>query len=552
MPGHGLALGLILALVTSVAPAAVAVTLVVAVGLGLGLVMTGGGRGLRSAGRVAAVTGSAVVVAIVLLVPWSFAVLGGPGRWQTLTGLAVAPSSGVGWGHLLRFAVGPIGDTPLTWAFLGAAALPIAIGHRWRLAWAGTGWSVAVVAWVVAWAGQRGWLGSFAISAETLLVPAAAAIALCVGLGVAAFELDLPGYRFGWRQGAAVLAAVAGVVGMLPVLGASVNGRWDLPLTGYGQAVSWMAAQRSQGSFRVLWLGDPRVLPGTGWQLSPGLSYVVSENGLPDTTALWPGSAPGPAAAIGRAVTLAEHHGTVRLGRILAPYAVRYVVVVQTLAPSIPGFQSPSGFEPPAGLGPALLGQVDLHELISQGGFDVFVDAASVPVRAVRPAPAPAPALDVAGRSPGLEGWRPALRGSPDATRISGRVGAGTVLDAVAPARRWHLVGPGGRVEPASSAFGYAATFRVPRAGPVTVAFSESADHGLVIVGEIAAVGDRAGRARRPTPLRRPVVGIARAPPTARHHGHGAARAGAGVRPRRAGRGGAGRRRGPVGGERAR
>jgi len=524
VPGHGLALGLVLALLTSVAPAGIAVTLVIAVGLCLGLVMTGGRRGLRSAGRVGAVTGSAVVVAVVLLMPWSFAVLGGPGRWQTLTGLAVAPSSGVGWGHLLRFAAGPIGDTPLTWAFLAAAALPIAIGRRWRLAWAGTAWSVAVVAWVIAWAGERGWLGSFALSAQTLLVPAAAAIALCVGLGVAAFELDLPGYRFGWRQGAAVLAAVAGAVGMLPVLGASVNGRWDLPLTGYGQAVSWMAAQQSQGAFRVLWLGDPRVLPGTGWQLAPGLSYVVSENGLPDTTALWPGSAPGPAAAIGRAVTLAEHHGTVRLGRILAPYAVRYVVVVQTLAPSIPGFQSPSGYEAPADLAPALLGQVDLHELISQGGFEVFVDAAALPVRAVRLVGAPAPAPTVAGPSPGLQGWRPALRGSPGATQVSGRVPAGTVLDAVAPAGRWHLVGAGGHSARATTAFGFAATFSVRRAGPVTVAFAESADHGLVIAGEIVlwvlVVGALAGRRRtvewwwgRLVRRRRRV-----APPTAQRH----------------------------------
>ena len=41
-------------------------------------------------------------------------------------------------------------------------------------------------------------------------------------------------------------------------------------------------------------------------------------------------------------VRLARSHATVRLGRLLAPYAVRYVVVVDTLAPSIPGLQTPA------------------------------------------------------------------------------------------------------------------------------------------------------------------------------------------------------------------
>ena len=131
----------------------------------------------------------------------------------------------------------------------------------------------------------------------------------------------------------------------------------------------------------MLWLGDPRVLPGEGWELSPGLAYAVSENGLPDATGLWPGSAPGAATALGHAVGLARDHATVRLGRLLAPYAVRYVVVVDTLGPSIPGLQSPISHPAPADLVGALASQVDLRQIISQGGFDVFVDQ-------YRPAPA--------------------------------------------------------------------------------------------------------------------------------------------------------------------
>ncbi len=471
------------------APSTALVTLVVGLGLALGNVVSQGTAGLRAAGRVAATALGATVVAVLLLAPWSFAVLGAPGRWQTLAGVPVASSSGAGWGELLRLAVGPIGDAALGWAFLAAAALPLLIGARSRLAWAGRAWSITVVAWAVAWLAGRGGLGPLAIAPQVLLVPAGVGIAMAVGLGVAAFQLDLPGYRFGWRQVAAVTAAVAAVVGMLPVLVGSLGGRWDLVPSGYAEATSWMSANKAQGDFRVVWIGDPRVLPGNGWELSPGLAYTVSEDGLPDITGVWPGSPPGQAAQIGTDIRLARNHATVRLGRLLAPYAVRYVVVVDTLAPSIPGLQTPISHPVPGDLLGSLAAQIDLRQIISQGGFDVFVDPTALPLRATRSgAGAPgSPESAVTGVDPALSGWRPALVGSPGATSVTGRVGAGTVLDAVAPAADWRLTGPDGAVVHSKTAFGYAPTFSTSRPGTVTVAFVGSGAHGFEIGVETAA-----------------------------------------------------------------
>jgi hypothetical protein len=482
-------LGLLDAFVTSVAPSAALVTLIVAVGLALGNVVSQGSAGLRAAGRVVATALGATGVAVVLLAPWSLAVLGGPGRWQALAGVPVASSTGAGWGELLRLAVGPIGDAALAWAFLAAAALPLLIGARSRLAWAGRAWSITVVAWVVAWLAGRGELGPLAIAPQVLLVPAGVGIALAVGLGVAAFQLDLPGYRFGWRQVAAVTAAAAAVVGMLPVLGASFGGRWDLVPSGYAEATTWMSAHEAGGDFRVLWLGDPRVLPGNGWELSPGLAYTVSEDGLPDVTGLWPGSSPGKATAIGNGIRLARDHATVRLGRLLAPYAVRYVVVVDTLAPAIPGLQTPISHPAPGDVVGALASQIDMRQVISQGGFDVFQDGAALPLRAVRPTSvaSPPPASTVTGSDPELAGWHGVLPGAPGQTIVTGRVPAGTVLAAVAPAPDWRLTARRGAVEHPYTSFGYAATFHAPRPGTVAVAFVGSWAHGLEIAVETAA-----------------------------------------------------------------
>jgi hypothetical protein len=503
--GWILALGVLDALVTSVAPPAALVTVIVAIGLALGNVVAGGRTGLRPAGRALVTAGGASVVTIVLLAPWSISVLSGSGRLQTLAGVAVPSGTGAGWGELLRLAAGPIGDAALAWAFLAAAALPLLIGARWRLGWAYRAWSLALVAWLVAWMAGRGWLGALDFSPQVLLVPAGVGIALAVGLGVSAFQLDLPGYRFGWRQAAAVIAATAAAVGTLPVLAGSLGGRWDLVPTGYGQVLSWMSSKPSQGSFRVLWLGDPRVLPGNGWQLSPGLAYAVSENGLPDVTALWPGPSPGAAAALGDGIRLARRHGTVRLGQLLAPYAVRYVVVVDSFGPSIPGLQTPSTDAPPADLVSALGSQIDLRMVISQGGFDVFANPDALPLTAVRAVgtgatPTLSPASVVTGASPSLSGWSPALHGRRDDSTATGHVPAGTVLDAVAPASRFTLRTPGGAALRPRQAFGYAPTFAVTHPTTVTVTVNGSgprtAETLVEVVLWVLALATLAGRRR--------------------------------------------------------
>jgi GT2 family glycosyltransferase len=519
LPGQIVGLGVLDALVTAAAPSGALLVLVIAAGLALGVILTGGGPARRPAGRILVTALGATVVAAVLLMPWSVSLLSGPDRWQAVTGLAGAPSTAAGWGAILRLSLGPIGNSPLSWAFLASAGLPLIIGSRWRLSWAGRAWIMAIVAWVLAWSVGHGWLGPVTPSPQVLLAPAAVAVAFAVGLGAASFESDLPGYRFGWRQVATAVAAVAIAIGVIPVLVASSNGRWDLPLSGYGQATSWMATHSGRGAFRVLWLGDPRVLPGGGWQLSPGLAYSISEDGLGDATEIWSGSSPGPATTIGDEVDLARRGSTVRLGGLLAPYAIRYVVVVDNLAPSIPGFQSPLAYEPPPDLNPALLSQLDLRQIIGQGGFEVFVDDDALPERAVL---ASGPQSTTAGATTtttaaaaattttttttsttttsttttttvpsslgvdqALTGWTPVLHGSPGATVASGHVPAGTVMAAVAPSTSWELVTSGGHVERSTTIFGYAASFDVDRPGTVTVKFKGSWSHGLEVVVEI-------------------------------------------------------------------
>ncbi|MFL6115977.1 MAG: glycosyltransferase family 2 protein, partial [Catenulispora sp.] len=245
-------LGILLALLAAFVPAAIALVPALAIFLAIGSLAAGAADRVL---RAVAAAGLAVLLAAALLFPWTFEMLGS--EWAAFTGVAGPESRALSLGQIVRFHTGPIGSAPLGWAFLVVAALPLLIGRDWRLGWAIRLWAVAIGCWGLAWAAGQGWLGFPLHSPEILLAPAAAALALCAALGALAFEIDLPGYAFGWRQVASSLAVVALGLGALPVVAASAGGRWLMPEQDYETFLGWLPAQREAGSFRVLWIGDP-------------------------------------------------------------------------------------------------------------------------------------------------------------------------------------------------------------------------------------------------------------------------------------------------------
>jgi GT2 family glycosyltransferase len=477
--GQAAALGAIIAAAGSFAPAVFPMTLVCAIAFGS--LMTGQPA---VAGRLAGETAKAVGLAVLLCAPWALGVILAGGHSVAIFGLPISAAAAPGWGEVTRFAIGPAVRSPIAWALVAGSALPLLLGRGIRLVWAARLWSMACASWVLAFAATHGWTGSFTPSESVVLVPAAIAVAAGVALGVSTFENDLAGLAFGWRQIVGGLALGAVVLGLLPAVAGAAGGRWGLAANGVEQPLSFLDRPGTAGANRTLWLGDPRALPVGGWSVEPGLAFALTAQELPDSADVWTPAGPGPAGLVSQALRLAMDGGTVHLGQLLAAQGVRYVVVVDGIAPFESGLTPSVAAPPPAGIQQALLNQNDLQIVAGTFGVQVFKNARVIPVTAERDRPLTVTATTSWPVPSDIVGWHPVLSAVADHPGATGLVESGTVYSGYAPAGAFSLT-QDDRPVTRRPAYGWAAQYPGTSAGVATVSLTRFPYIPLAVLAEV-------------------------------------------------------------------
>jgi hypothetical protein len=206
------------------------------------------------------------------------------------------------------------------------------------------------------------------------------------------------------------------------------------------------------------------------------------------------------------AVRLAMKGGTVHLGRLVASAGVRYVVLVQGLAPSTVGSLTPSvDAPPPPGLETDLLEQNDLHLVPGEMGISVFANDGVMPVTAQRAAPLPAVRHWSYPSASDVTGWQPVLAPLSASAPAKGPVRSGTVYAGYAPAGHFVLT-VDGRSVTQQPAFGWAAQFATTKGG-AGLSLSQFPYVPLAVLVEVAVwvvlLAALVGRRRRPSPAHR-------------------------------------------------
>lgn len=481
--------GVLAALAAMVFPITVAEVVAIGVALVAGGLLAGQWAG---AWRILVVSAGGALVAVVLHLPWSASLL--LGGWHEVIATSAVGEGPLALDRVLRFHTGPLGSGVLGYASLVVAALPLVIARDWRLSWAVRGWVLAAASFAVVWAVSRGWIPSNLGPVSMLLAPAAVGVAFAAAMGMAAFEVDLPDYHFGWRQIGSLLAGAAFVLATLPIIGGAVDGRWEQPAGDYDRALGFLDIEGEEAPFRVLWVGDASVLPLAGWdldtatvdRLAPGtrLAYATSDDGTPTLADRW-STTEGPTPALGEALAIAAAGSTSRLGALLAPMGVRYVVVPQALAPepySDPSYDT-------AGLRAMFESQLDLST-VTAAGVVVYKNDAWGPTRALLPA-----GTDIPGEagSP-VERALPAVQGAPVALpdvagveHFEGSIGQpSTVYLAEVSSDRWVLES-GGEEASRTTALGWANAFTVDSPGKATLRFDTPVTRTLMLAAQVLA-----------------------------------------------------------------
>jgi GT2 family glycosyltransferase len=486
-----LMLGLVTALAGLVAPVSVAVMVATALALVIGGLLVGEVRGAL---RLMGVALAGAAVAVVLQLPWSLSVASE--GWRGIVGLSTTGSEPLSIGALLRFATGPFGSTPLGWVFLPAGLLVLLIGKSWRLRWAARAWTAVVGSMAAAFVAQGlapGWFPA----PEVLLAPAAVGLSLAIALGMVAFEVDLPDYHFGLRQIASLAAGVALVLGIVPALGAAVSGDWGLPASDFSSTLSNLGAKDAQhGPYRLLWLGEAAVVPGAPWRLlaptighlgrAGALAYTTADDGTGDVTDLLPGPDSGATSKLAQTLRIAASGSTTRLGALLAPMGIRYIVVPLANAPQ-PYNTGPTSH--PTELLSMLDDQLDLANVDVTGGVAVYRNAAWGPARAQLPAGTSFPpgGPGIADRTvPELAGAPTALPDTSSFASYSGSLAQPTMVYLSAGTSRWNLE-VGGRRVSATRVLGWANAFDAPAGSSATLRYDTPSSRWLWLGGQVLA-----------------------------------------------------------------
>jgi GT2 family glycosyltransferase len=495
-----------IAFVASFATVVIVTTVAVALAVGLSVVAQRfdrvdnvGAGDVRpvSIGVSAAVLGTgviAVTAGFLLNLPWAYSLV--QGGSDAYLGVAIAGSRGEGFIDIATFSIGARTTGTFGLVALGLY-LPVVIApfvtRGWRHALALRGLFLVVVPEALVLAADSGRMPELVADPGVLLAPVGLGMALSAAALVAAFADDLRGRSFGWAQPLGIVALTALVVGTLPTVVAAGGGRWNQERQTLSDLLAQLPADPPEGDYRVLFVGDPRVVPVSGWRIGEGMAFSIVDDGPIDATRHWSSRPTAGVRSAHDALVAAAEGTTDRIGRLLAPLGVRYLVV-----PLLDGASSTVDAPVPAPVGifDALGDQLDLKRRYASAELVIYENIAHVPVRSVLTGGSAelsrSGGASVLVRSEVPDAVPFAVGGLDGASVVQPtdfEAGRGVVLLGVPLTDGWRLEAGGSVIAP-RPAFGTVTAFDLPEgatAMPVTLRFEQQLQRTITVAAQVFA-----------------------------------------------------------------
>jgi len=325
-------------------------------------------------------------------------------------------------------------------------------------------WAMVMGSVAISVASQRGVISRPIGPAELALLPAALGLSMLAGVAVITFRKDVSGTRFGFNQPLGFICLAGAMLAVVPPLAALSDGRFDLPRRDFDRTLAFLD---QSGQARTVWIGDPASMPVGSWWMADGLAWSITDRPRSDVATRWAAAPTDDDLRVKEALNLAGAGDTVRLGRLLGPSGVRYVIVARRGGPALSGATE---HPVPASLVDMLAAQLDLRRVDIDDALVVYENTSWIPVRAAL-SPGALEASSSAGPSSlvtsDVSGSAAVL--SAVGRRFVGPVPAGTTLYLAHPFSNEWKVSVDGRAVDAQPAFGWSATYSLSLAGEVTV-----------------------------------------------------------------------------------
>lgn len=461
------------------APSFVVVLALVALGTVVAWPLVGGVR--RTAFQVASL-GVVVCAGLVMHFPWSRRFIARD-VWAFLVGTPTVPGSQNVVDVLALGATSPLWKWFVVATYVAVPVVLVTVARR-AGEWVARLSIVGGVAIVVSTLAQNGDVPVPVPEPLVLASPVALALALVVGAASRGVE-GLRRRAFGPGHVAAVLGVVACVPFVVPALVTAADGRFDQPRTTLTSLLAQLPHDPPEGDHNVVYLGDPRILPLASRRITDHLAFGVAPDGPLTSAANFLPRRTYMDEALERDVRALVDGRSLRVGRLLAPLAVRYVVVPLRDGITPPNVAAESEARRAID---ALSAQLDFRRIYTSTDVVIFENAVSLAVATVldeKSSLASAQAGDQLLLAADLAATRVPFTGLRAGVSNVGATSPGAFHVAVPFTDRWDLRVDGAEVAP-RVAFGMSTAFDAPLAGTASLTYDTPVTYRAALLVQFA------------------------------------------------------------------
>lgn len=419
-----------------------------------------------------------IVGALVLNAPWASQFVNA--GWKNyFIGSQDASIQRFGLTHLARFDGGFLRFGIVALGLYIPVFVSVVVTRSTTFIWATRALSLVVLTGLLIVAVDANVLNIPTPSFGQLLAIVACGVALGAGaLASFVFDDDLTlAYR--WWKPFVACAVLTSLIGALPAVSMALGGSWKQSPTAVSDLYSQMQANPPEGDYSAVYVGRSEVLPIPGTRLSSTVSFAVADDGELTMRDRWsnPNDLNGSVKSALHAIVGRE---TVRGGRLLAPLAVRYVVV-----PIIDGAESTieKPLSLPDGLLAALSTQLDFRRVYQASDLVIYENMAWVPALSLLDESSSALSKQAGEEvllSSSLNSTTPIAR-SGDISSVATEINPSTVYLAVPFSERLRLDVSGAQLHP-RVAFGGTTAFDVGTGGVATLRYSTPISQYLYVL----------------------------------------------------------------------